>query len=185
MFAEEETIAASEPSLTRPGRLDARYARCADFLDDEALALDEHRVRDWLAMLHPDVDYRVPIRITRERTAGVALSDGGFHFLEDYDSLENRVRRLDTEYAWAEDPPARYRRFVTNVQVFAPADSLDLHARSNLLLLRERRDEARPEVFSARREDTLRPDGDRFLLARRLVLLDHTVIGAPNLSMFF
>ena len=178
--AREETTVAS-----RLDRRDERYARAADFLDDEALALDEHRMADWLAMLHPELDYRVPIRLTRERAAGLALSDGGYHFLEDYDSLENRVRRLDTDYAWAEDPPARYRRFVTNVRVSAVDGADDLQVASNLLLYRERMDDAHPDLFSGRREDILRPAGDALLLVRRVVVLDHTVIGAPNLSMFF
>lgn len=177
---EEETTA-----TTRLDRRDERYARAADFLDDEALALDEHRMADWLAMLHPQLDYRVPIRITRERAAGLSLSDGGYHFLEDYDSLENRVRRLDTDYAWAEDPPARYRRFVSNVRVSAADDSDDLHVASNLLLYRERMDDAHRDLFCGRRDDALRPVADRLLLVRRLVVLDHTVIASPNLSMFF
>jgi 3-phenylpropionate/cinnamic acid dioxygenase small subunit len=173
-----------EPPLTRLERLDPRYAQCADFLDDEALALDENRLADWLGMLHRDLDYRVPMRLARERAAGVALSDGGFHFYEDYDSIENRVNRLDTEYAWAEDPPARYRRFVTNVRVSSVEGSEDLRVSSNLLLYRERLEYAHPDLLTGRRDDVLRPNGDRLLLVRRRVLLDHTVIAAPNLSMF-
>lgn len=174
----------TEPPLTRLARLDPRYALCADFLDDEALALDENRLADWLEMLHPELDYRVPMRLSRERAVGVALSDGGFHFLEDYDSIENRVNRLDTEYAWAEDPPARYRRFVTNVRVCAADGGDDLLVSSNLLLYRERLEYGHPDLLTGRRDDVLRPDGDRLRLVRRHVLLDHTVIAAPNLSMF-
>ncbi len=40
-----------------------------------------------------------------------------FHFYENYKSIGLRIRRMETEYAWAEDPASRARRFVTNVRV--------------------------------------------------------------------
>lgn len=174
---------AATRALTRLGRADERYARCADFLDDEAAALDENRLDDWLGMLHPEIDYRVPIRISRERAAGLTLSDGGYHFYEDLASLKTRVERLATDYAWAEDPPSRMRRFVSNVRVFAVEGSEDMVVRSALLLYRERLDNPRPEIMCGAREDVLRAVGDVLLLAERQVLLDHTVIGTHNLSM--
>jgi 3-phenylpropionate/cinnamic acid dioxygenase small subunit len=41
------------------------------------------------------------------------------------------------------------------------------------------------DQFHGRREDRLRISGDSFLLARRHVFLDHTVIHATNLSSLF
>jgi ethylbenzene dioxygenase subunit beta len=177
------SIGEEQQPRTRVGRLDDRYVRCADFLDDEAAALDDNRLDDWLSMLHPDIDYRVPIRLSRERAAGVVVSVEGYHFLEDLHTLRTRVERLATDYAWAEDPPTRMRRFVTGVRVFSIAEAEHLAVSSNLLFYRERSDNPRGELISARREDVLAQQGDDLTLLRRFVLLDHTVIGTHNLSM--
>jgi 3-phenylpropionate/cinnamic acid dioxygenase small subunit len=171
------------PALVRVPRTDERYAACADFLDDEAAALDENRLDDWLAMLHPDIDYRVPIRLSRERAAGLALSEGGYHLFEDHASLRTRVERLATDYAWAEDPPSRTRRFVSNVRVFAVEGEDDLVVRSALMLYRECLDHSRPEMLCGARDDRLRPAEDGLRLVRRVVVLDHTVLGTHNLSV--
>jgi 3-phenylpropionate/cinnamic acid dioxygenase small subunit len=161
-----------------------RYWKVVDFLLDEAAALDENRLDDWLAMLHPEIDYRVPLRITRERAAGRGFSDEGYHLFENHDSLSLRVERLATDYAWAEDPPSRVRRFLTNFRAFALEGSDDVRVRANMLLYRERLDDPSPEVLSAERVDDLRdPDGTP-LVVRRLVLLDHSLLITPNLGIF-
>jgi 3-phenylpropionate/cinnamic acid dioxygenase small subunit len=159
------------------------YWLCVDFLVDEARALDENRLADWLEMLHPEIDYRVPIRVTRERTKGLGFSKEGFHFLEDHDSLSIRVDRLATDYAWAEDPPSRTRRFVSNFRAFE-LENGDLRVKSNLLIYRERLDELHPQLLSAERHDDLRERDGRPQLVRRLVLLDHATLMTPNLGIF-
>ncbi len=174
--------AASE-GVTRVQSGSDEYWRCVDFLTEEASALDENRVNDWLEMLHPEIDYRVPIRVTRERAAGLGFSREGYHFFEDHDSLAVRVERLSTDYAWAEDPPSRTRRFLTNFRV-SKLDGGDLRTRSNLMLYRERLDERNPQLLSAEREDDLRAAGGGLRLVRRLVLLDHSTLLTPNLGIF-
>lgn len=160
------------------------YWRCVEFLVEEAAALDENRVQDWLAMLHPDIDYRVPIRLTRERTGGPGFSSESFHFLETHSTLALRVERLTGDYAWAEDPPSRARRFVSNFRVFTLAGCDDLRVKSNLLIYRERLDERNYQLISAERQDDLRSDQQSLRLVRRVVLLDHTTLLTPNMSLF-
>jgi 3-phenylpropionate/cinnamic acid dioxygenase small subunit len=159
------------------------YARCVDFLVDEAEALDENRIDDWKAMLHPEIDYRAPIRVTRERTKGPGFSEQGYHFFENYESLETRIDRLATDYAWAEDPPSRTRRFVSNFRV-GVLEGGDLRVRSNLLLYRERLDETHPQLIVGEREDDLRELDGELRLVRRLLLLDHSILMTPNLGIF-
>ncbi|MEA2333326.1 MAG: hypothetical protein QOH58_3464 [Thermoleophilaceae bacterium] len=171
--------------LTRVPSGSADYWRCVDFLVDEAAALDDNRMDDWLAMLHPEIDYRAPIRITRERAAGAGFSEEGYHFFEDLDSLSIRIDRLATDYAWAEDPPSRTRRFVTNFRVFECERAGDLRVHSNLLLYRERLDDPRPLVMSAERRDDLRDLDGGLRLLRRWVLLDHGLLNTANLAVFF
>lgn len=174
---------AAERAQARVPSGSEEYWRCVDFLVDEAEALDENRLDDWLAMLHPEIDYRAPIRVTRERTKGPGFSEQGFHFFENHDSLLTRIDRLATDYAWAEDPPSRTRRFVSNFRV-ASLEGGDLRVRSNLLVYRERLDETHQQLLVGEREDDLREVDGELRLVRRLVLLDHSILMTPNLGIF-
>lgn len=160
------------------------YWDCVDFLVTEATVLDDNRVNDWLAMLHQEIEYSVPIRLTRERTAGPGFSDDAYHLLETYTTLTLRVERLSGDYAWAEDPPSRTRRLVTNFRVSRLADCDDLRVRSNLLIYRERLDDRDYQLISGERHDDLRSQDGRWLLVRRSVLLDHTTLMTPNVGIF-
>ena len=81
---------------------------------DEAECLDERRHRDWLALLTDDVRYRMPVRVTSAAHASTtACCEDMAHFDEDSYSLRKRVERFETDHAWAEDPPSRTRRHVT------------------------------------------------------------------------
>jgi 3-phenylpropionate/cinnamic acid dioxygenase small subunit len=176
--------AAAEDALTRVPFGSPEYSRCVDFLVDEATALDENRLDDWLAMLHPEIDYRAPIRVTRERTRGLGFSNQGFHFLENHESLVTRIDRLATDYAWAEDPPSRTRRFVSNFRVSIRQGGGDLRVSSNMLVYRERLDETDQQFLVGKREDDLRDVDGELRLVRRLVLLDHSILMTPNLGIF-
>lgn len=171
-------------ALSRVGSGSEEYARCVDFLVDEAAALDDNRLDDWLAMLHPEIDYRVPIRITRERSAGPGFSEEGLHLFENHESLVLRVERFATDYAWSEDPPSRTRRLLGNFRVFAVDGGDDLRVRANLLVYRERLAEPGSQLISAEREDDLRELDGALRLVRRTVLLDHAVVTTPNLGIF-
>ncbi|UCE30036.1 MAG: aromatic-ring-hydroxylating dioxygenase subunit beta, partial [Burkholderiales bacterium] len=105
------------------------------------------------------------------------------YFDDDYDDLRMRVEKLYTGSSWSEDPPSRTRHLVGNVQVDAWDGTL-VSVRSAFQLLRSRL-EGVTDSFHGRREDRLRVSGDGFLLARRHVYLDHTVIHATNLSSLF
>lgn len=159
----------------------ALWFEVQSFLVHEAQLLDDGRLHDWLEMLAPDVRYRIPIRVTRERTAGRGFSQVGYHMDEDRGMLQTRVERLDTEYAWAEDPPSRTRRLVTNIR--AAADGDRIAARSNLLMYRGRHGDTVDQLIAAERHDTL-IRADDFRLAERVVYLDHTALRTHNLAIF-
>jgi 3-phenylpropionate/cinnamic acid dioxygenase small subunit len=160
------------------------YDRAVQFLYYEADLLDTGRFDEWLELFSDDIEYRMPVRTTRSRAAGPGFEDAMDFFTEDSASLAMRVRRLDTEFAWAEDPPSRTRRFVTNIRVESAGDG-ELDATSNVLIFRTRGDSAAPEMFSCRRSDVLRDRGERLVIARRTIYLDQTVLGGYNLSIFF
>jgi ethylbenzene dioxygenase beta subunit len=157
------------------------------FLYREAELLDGWRLREWLGLLTEDVRYRVPIRIAKERSdderAGVSTEM--FHLDEDIHSLQLRVDRLETGYAWAEDPPSRLRHFVTNVRVDdAERDGGELGVRSNVLVYRSRWDRPEHDLLSGERHDVLRHVDGQLRLASRTVVLDSTTLPTLNLSFF-
>jgi 3-phenylpropionate/cinnamic acid dioxygenase small subunit len=155
-----------------------------EFLFREAELLDNRQWREWLALLTEDIDYRVPNRITAERAhPAAAFSDQSFHMLETFASLSARVARLESEYAWSDNPPSRTRRFVSNIRAQRAESGDELSVKSNLLLVRGLRD-GPPELIYGERHDVLRWTEDGLRLARRLVLLDHTVIPTHHLAFF-
>ena len=161
------------------------YWEVYSFLMREAELLDERREREWLeSCITEDVEYLMPVRENRERSEGAGFSDESFYFQETQGSLELRVRRLETEYAWAEDPPSRTRHFVTNVRVAEGEEDDEVAVRTNLLLYRSRGSDPRQDLLSAERRDVLRKEDGQWKLKRRVILLDHSVLMTHNLSVF-
>jgi len=162
-----------------------------DFLYREAELLDDGRHREWMDLVTEDVRYQVPIRITKERILEGGVSgvvENMFHMDEDRDSLEMRVERVETGFAWAEEPPSRLRHFITNVRVGEVRETSsgeESDVRSNLLLFRSRWDEPEHVVLSAERRDVLRRVDGEWKLAKRVVILDSATLPTMNISFFF
>lgn len=162
------------------------HAAAVDFLMLEAELLDDLEERRWLEeCVSRDVIYQLPLRQTVERSRGNGVAKGMYHLNEDYGSLNSKVKRNETAYAWAEDPPSRVRHFVTNVRTRHGEEQGLLAVRSNILIYRTRQDQTTPQLLAGERHDVLRDEGDGLRLLRRYVVLDLTVIGTHNLSIFF
>lgn len=161
-----------------------------EFLYREAELLDEGRYQEWLSLTTEDILYQVPVRLTRERPpeGGYGgVSERMFHLDEDRTSLEMRVARLETGFAWAEEPPSRLRHFVTNVRLGEPRSTErgeEVEVRSNLLVFRSRWDQPEYTILSAERRDLLRRENGTWKLARRVVILDQSTLPTHNLSFF-
>ncbi len=159
-----------------------------DFLYEEAELLDDGRYREWLGLLTDDIRYRVPVRIAKERGTDVGptgVSDRMYHLDEDRDSLEMRVDRIETGFAWAEDPPSRIRHFVSNVRAKpVPGREDETAVKSSLLVYRSRWDKPGHVLLSGERQDVLRRVDGGWKLASRLVILDSTTLPTLNLSFF-
>lgn len=144
----------------------------ASLLYREADALDDGRWEDWLAMLTGDYEYVVPVPHSREDPDQPRYSERSVLAWESRGSLEYRVRRLSSEFAWSDRPAAFTRHFVSNIQVEPGGHPGEWTVRSNVLVFSSRLPEE-PSISSARRIDTVRSDASgRVLLARRRVLLD-------------
>jgi 3-phenylpropionate/cinnamic acid dioxygenase small subunit len=159
----------------------ALWFELVTWLDKEAELLDNGQFEDWLALLTDDIRYTVPVRLTRERGGGSDVGLGAPHFQDDLRTLRMRVERLKTEFAWAEDPPSRTRRFVTNVRPRVRGD--DVEVRSYLLIYRNRGDDTSVELVSAERRDLLRRTAAGLRLCQRDVLLDQATLALRNLAV--
>jgi 3-phenylpropionate/cinnamic acid dioxygenase small subunit len=182
-------IAPEAAPATKSERLpvgSALYNRIVEFLYEEAALLDQIRLQEWGARLAPDLIYTAPLRETRpmdqQNSSFVRTVQ---HFHDDWRSVMGRIMRLTgTKSAWAEDPPSRTRRLVTNVMAAKTAKSDEFSVTSYLLVTRSRFNSPEFDLISAERRDILRQDGDSFKLARREIIVDQAVIGTPNFAIF-
>jgi phthalate 3,4-dioxygenase beta subunit len=160
------------------------HHRAADFLYAEAELLDQRRHDEWLATLTDDIVYRMPVRVTSAHSLADSTLSHLSHFDEDRYSLEKRVSRFGTEHAWAEDPPSRTRRHVSNVRAWIGDAPGEVVVTSSVLVFRSRGDVHDSDLLSMGRTDVLREVGERLLLARREILVDESVLHTQNLAIF-
>jgi biphenyl 2,3-dioxygenase beta subunit len=159
------------------------------FLYHEARLLDDRRFEEWYELLADDLHYVMPTRynrLRREAQHEFAASDETQLFDDDKHSIAQRIRRLRSGTAWAEDPPSRTRHFVSNVVVKLGATPDEFEVDCYYLLYRSRL-EREVELFAGMRQDLLRrcAGASRWQIARRRIILDQTVVLARNLSFFF
>jgi 3-phenylpropionate/cinnamic acid dioxygenase small subunit len=157
-------------------------AACERFLYEEAHLLDHRQFDAWLRCLTPDIEYAVPLRSVHTDGRN-EYSTQSFYMKETYDSLEARIARFATDYAWAEEPPSKTRHCVSNV--FVEEDMPDeARVRSNLVLLRYTMGQAAPAIVSAERIDVLRKSAGGLQVRRREVFIDSSVLGMQNFTVF-
>ena len=163
----------------------AIYNDVVTFLYEEATLLDQIRLQEWAARLATDLVYTVPLRHTRTAAQlSTTVVRSVQHYHDDYRSIMGRILRLSGQSAWAEDPPSRTRRLVTNVFVEETEKPDEFVVTSYLLLTRNRFKDHHVDIISGERRDLLRQEGTSFKLARREVILDQAVLGTPNLAVF-
>ncbi|MBL8643514.1 MAG: aromatic-ring-hydroxylating dioxygenase subunit beta [Rhodospirillaceae bacterium] len=157
-----------------------------EFLHQEAEYLDERSFREWLMMLAEDVRYEVPIRITRAMgTREQDFANTGYHMKDNFKTLSMRVERLYSEHAYAEDPPSRTTRLITNVRVRPlTASPEEYSVKSNFACYRAQGEGTDFDLLMGERRDVLRSTGGELKLASRCVLLVHTTLPTANLGLF-
>jgi p-cumate 2,3-dioxygenase beta subunit len=84
-----------------------------DFLYAEAALLDEWRLHEWLELLTEDATYEVPSTDTPDGDAKTTL----FIIADSAERIRSRVHQLMGKFAWAENPPSRTRRLISNVRI--------------------------------------------------------------------
>ncbi len=155
-----------------------------DFLYHEAELLNDNRHMEWLELLTEDIVYHVPLRVTLEKGEGSEFLNSMKIMDENYESIMLRILRLETEYCWAEMPSSRTRHHLSNIRIME-TESDTYFVKSNFLLFRNRGDTPNYDLFSGERQDVIRKADGRYMLAKRVVYLDQSVLGAHNVSFFF
>jgi len=152
----------------------------------EARLLDTEQFSDWLEqVVDPAIRYVVVSRQLRYRKekrydAPVEM----YIFNDDFGFLQARVNQFNSGMQWRTDPPERYRRLVSNIEVFVGAAEGEWRVRSNLLAQRSRR-AYEVDQFICCREDLVRrnPQGALRLVERRIDFDERSIAGR-NLLLF-
>lgn len=160
-------------------------SKCAEFLYHEAEMLDERKFREWLSLVSANCSYEIPIRVTRSSgERELDFLNTGYHMKENYKTLSMRVERLYTSHAFAEDPPSRTVRMITNVRVSERKSSSEFGVKSNFSCYRAHGDRTEYDLLMGERQDIIiNVDGELKLQSRR-VLLAHTTLPTANLGIF-
>ncbi|GAY08481.1 aromatic-ring-hydroxylating dioxygenase subunit beta [Pseudonocardia sp. N23] len=143
------------------------------FLYREAALLDGWRLDEWFALMHPDVEYRVPAPGSDHLDPRHTLQV--IH--DDHTRLGGRVVRLTSKHAHAESPRSRTRRFVTNVRLDGPpGETGEITVAANFHVMRTRL--GKLDHFLGTYRFVLVPDGAGFLVRERVATLDHGIVEA-------
>lgn len=159
-----------------------------EFLFNEARLLDSLDYKGWLDLLTEDIHYWVPVvesREARHRASHYVASENESAYFDDTRAtLGMRVMRLGFPGAWAEVPPSRMSRLVSNVAVTGPETDEGIPVHSNFYLFRSRL-EVEEDTYHGHREDILRRVDGKLRLARRKVVLAQSVLTARSITTFF
>jgi benzoate/toluate 1,2-dioxygenase subunit beta len=136
--------------------------RIEEFLYFEAKLIDEHRYDEWLGLWTEDGLYWVPCNSDDADPTRQAMI-----IYDNRARLGERIYRLTSGAAWAQQPRSRTRRLISNVEVQENEGGFAVE--SNCLIAELRR--SRQDIFAARVLHTLRPAGDSFHIALKKVLL--------------
>lgn len=171
------------------------------FYHYEARLLDHRRFKQWLSLVSETVSYTLPARtnplvdnrergdegmISVERELERVDSNGCPIREESYVHLMLRVDRAYKINSWAENPPARTRRIIGNIELMSESEQ-GLEVWSNFHLHYARPGSA-DTALAGQRRDLLasNDDSDRgagYQLLRREVILDYATIEAPTLGL--
>ncbi len=134
-----------------------------DLLYREARLLDDLRYQDWLAMLDENATYWIPCNGEgKDPNREISL------VFDDRKRLTDRIGRLESGLAHAQNPPSKTKRLVSNVQIEnATEDAATVL--SGLILYELRRGKER--IFAGRYEHRLRLINGTWKIASKKVVL--------------
>ena len=163
----------------------------------EARLLDNRELQQWMGLLTEDVTYIMPVRSNPMRdpkkrgtesylNVDSELSEGldPPHRDENFFTIALRVNRTFKANSWSDNPPARTRRFISNVEIEAGGSPDELKVYSNFLCTFSRH-QIDNVTYSGQRQDVIRVTEEGFKIASRRVIIDWNVVTAPSLGLYF
>ena len=133
------------------------------FLYREARLIDEHRYDEWLSLWTDDAIYWVPCNqddADPERQVSIIYDDRV--------RLGERVERLKSGAAWAQEPKSRMRRVIANIEI-EEGENGEVSVASNFILAELRRHVQ--NLWAGRTLHKLRPENGGFKIAYKKVML--------------
>jgi 3-phenylpropionate/cinnamic acid dioxygenase small subunit len=166
--------------------LDANvHAEVTAFLAQEAELLDSRDFRAWLDLVEESFTYRVPVPVTPDDPVAPAYDGASYIIDETRETLTEhwfaRFRPDMWEIAWAENPPVRFRHFVSNVRVRGTDDPGVLDVRSNVIVSAVRQSSPTSTLHAERFDLITRAENLR--LRSRFVVIDETVLDFAQLRV--
>lgn len=162
-----------------------------DFLYTEMDVLDNREFERWLEFFSDDLRYWMPMRKNlafRDHHHDITGPDDAAWIDDDKNILTKRVKQILTGIHWAEEPLSRVSHIITNVRIDRSITALvegeEVEVKSGFLVHRNRL-ETETDFLAGRRIDILRRSGDSFLIAKRTIVIDQSVLLAKNLTFFF
>ena len=140
-------------------------AEIEEFLFEEAALLDAWRLREWVALLTDDATYEIPATDRPDGDSRTSL----FIVADNIERIRSRVNQLLGKAAWAENPPSRTRRLISNVRILA-VDGDTIRVAANFVVYRMRVEQV--DTYVGRYEYTLVRRDDALRIQRRRAILD-------------
>ncbi len=128
--------------------------------------MDSHAYDEWFELWAPDARYWIPCNEDdHDPRTHVSLVH------EDYEGLVDRIARLKSGAAWAQDPKSRLCRVVANIEYDDhEAPEVEVHSTFNLTAVRR----GRTEIIAGRNRHRLRAtDGGLLMVNKTVVLVDN------------
>jgi benzoate/toluate 1,2-dioxygenase beta subunit len=145
------------------------------FLFAEARFADEGDYDAWLSLWTDEALYWIP--------ANSDDYDPNEHvsiIYADRERLQDRIDRLKSGGAWAQEPKSRARRLISNIEIEGPDKNDEITVRSNFVLGELRR--GRQTIYFAQQIHHLRPTAAGLRMSYKKVMLINNDEAIHNLS---
>ncbi|WP_394934844.1 aromatic-ring-hydroxylating dioxygenase subunit beta [uncultured Ilumatobacter sp.] len=152
------------------------------FIFREARLADEHEYAAWEALWTDDATYWVPAGRMDEPTGAMSIISDNRH------RIATRIKQLESGRRYAQAPPSRLRRIVSNIEVMGETEVGDVRVEANFVLVEAR--ERASHTWAGRLTYHLRSDAnstsglrsDGFAMSYKLVDLVDREWAQPSIA---
>ncbi|AZG11350.1 3-phenylpropionate/cinnamic acid dioxygenase subunit beta [Pigmentiphaga sp. H8] len=160
----------------------------SEFLYKEAELLSDRKYEEWLDTLAEDITYRMfVLRNLSGKAQPSEYLEGPLDiswFDEGKETITKRVQQIRTHQHWAEEPPSRTTRYLTNLRILetdSGAEPALVRTRCNFMVNRNR-NEADDHCLYGHRIDLLARHQGTWRIRERKIYINQSTILMGNLS---